>query len=189
MSDELNNDDLEDVLNDDIEDDGDDDSQSDDSGPDSGSDDDPKDKRIKDLMSKWQAETARANAAEAKLTKAPAADGASGAGGGDTTDAQQWIELIREQARDQVFGTDPRFAAYGIDRSSIDGSTPAEMRDAARRLSELIDKMETSVQNKVLKKHGLKPEVGSAPPPRNKSFASMSDEEFEKEIRRAKEAF
>ena len=186
MDPEDNDLDLENVLDDDQ--DGGDDSDNE-QGP--ATDDDPKDKRIKDLMSKWQSAEARAKKAEqASSAKAPEPQGgATGQEPALPAAVQEWLEAAKAQARDSIFGSDPRFARYGLERSSITGSTPAEMQESAKAMSDFIDKLETEIRAEVLKKHGLSPEVRGTPAPRNKSIADLSDEEFEKWYARQKESF
>lgn len=148
--------------------------------------DDNKDKRINDLMSKWQKAEARAKELEAKLPK-PDAGGAKDKPAEISGEVQQWIESARAQARDQVYASDPRFAEYGLDRGSITGATPAEMADSARKMTELFDQLESKVQQSVLRKHGLSPEVKSSPAGgKTKSYSEMSQEEFEKELSKVK---
>lgn len=187
--------DLEDVLDDgDGDAEGDADDQDTDADSDEGPDGEPaedKDKRIRDLMSKWQKAEARAKALEAKVSKpkgAPEAAADQGAGNGNP-EAQQWIELMREQARETVYGSDPRFAEYGLDRGLIAGTTPAEMQASAKRLKELVDRLETNMRSSLLQSHGLSPEVKSGAPRKGKSFDSMSEDEFNKELARIKSAW
>ena len=185
MSDnDQNLDDLEDSLDDTDQGDNDTDADSDGDagqGPDAGQDGATDNKRISDLMSKWQKAEARAAKAEADLAKKGAQGAATGGNAG-----QEWLELFREQARDQIYRSDPRLAEYGIDPSSISGDTPAAMRESAALVIALVDKLETGVQDRVMKRHGLSPEVKSGPTSKGKSYADMSDEEIEKELARAK---
>ncbi len=185
LDNDLENDDLEGALDDEDEGAGDD-SQGDE-GPAGASASKGEGKRINDLMSKWQAAEARAKKAEDALNKKGDAGGAE-AGGGNT-ELQQYIELFREQAREQAYRSDPRLAEYGIEVSSITGSTPSEMAESVKRAGALIDQMAQRIRDDVLKKHGLSPEVTSKPTGGRKSFDQMSDEEFEKELARAKANF
>lgn len=181
---------LEDVL----DSDGEDGAGADSSGvkpptePDQKAPEDSKDKRISDLMSKWQSAEAKA----AKLEKASKA--AEGKGVKDQSalspEVQQWIELARGQARDQVYASDSRFSDFGLDRNSIVGDSPAELAESAKKMSSLFDQIETKMRESILKKHGLSPEL--KPSPRDskaKSFGDMTSEEFEKELAKAKSAW
>jgi hypothetical protein len=182
--------DLDDVLDDDA-DDGDGDDSGDDQGPADEQADDKKDKRINDLMSKWQSEEAARKKAEAELARLTkgAPKGASGAKEDVPPAVQQWIEVAKGQARDQIYASDPRFGELGLDRELISGSTPEEMRDSAKKLGGLLDTISTRIRADVLKKHGLSPEVKGTPAPKNKSVEQMSDEEFEKFYQRQKAEF
>ncbi len=148
-----------------------------------------KDKRISDLTSMWQKAEARAKALEAKTSKKDA-DGAK-SGSANSGEGQQWIQFAQTQARDQIFASDPRFAELGLDRSSIAGTTPAEMQESGKRLMDLLDTIETTLTTSILKKHGLSPEVKGAAPAggKRKGYDEMSDEDFEKELARAKSSF
>lgn len=163
-------------------------------GPDDEELDPAAKKRIDDLMSKWQKEEARANALQATLeekSKAPKSKGTGADKGEPKGDPvlQQWLELAKSQARDQVFASDSRFAEYGFDPSSITGDTPEEMKASSQRLSELIDKMYSRVSSATLKKHGLSPEVKSGAPHKGKNINDMSSDEFEKYLERQKQVF
>lgn len=149
-------------------------------------------KRINDLMSIAQQHEARANAAEAELARLrgqkprgdgkPEDAGAPEAGAG----AEDWAALLREQARDQFYASDPRLAEYGVPKEAITGATPAEMREALIRQTKLVDAIETRARNAALVEFGLDPEIGGGAGEPAKDFAAMSKEEFESWVQRAK---
>jgi len=132
-------------------------------------------KRIADLMSKAQKEEARANKAERALS-ALRGEG-NGAGNNDPVTQALMVEL-REASLDAVFGEYPELREYNIDRSLIEGSTRAEMRESATSLASLIKSVTTKARNKALADAGVKAESsGSSSRPR-KSVTDMSDDEF-----------
>lgn len=147
------------------------------------------DKRISDLQSAKDKETARANKLQKELERlqargADARDGGS-EGSKDPEDSALKQEL-REVSLDAVFGEFEQLRSYGIDRALIEGATRAEMRESATALVALIKSVETKARNAVMKEHGIKaePTGTSRTPP--KSYADMSAEEIEKEIAKAK---
>lgn len=142
--------------------------------------DDKGEKRINDLMSKWQAAEARANAAEAKL-KAPAKQGESADGDtGQAAQANEFLEFAREDARRRVFESDPRLAAAGLELSAITGTTLDEMKASLARQVKLVDGIESRVRSSVLTEHGLNPEVDGGARESLPSFETMSEEDFQK---------
>lgn len=163
-----------------------DDSGSDESAPQDGGTPDPKDsKRVNDLMSKWQSEQARANRLEAELAaakgqqKGDAGDGTASDGAGN-----EFVEFQRELTRKALFDSDPRFAAYGLDPSAIEGQTVAEMRASVERQKKLVDAVETKARNKALREHGIAPDAGAGSGGSAKpvDYDSMSKEDFEKAL-------
>lgn len=171
------------------------DSDGDNDGDDSGSDNSapPTDKpgakdegkRVNDLMSKWQAEQARANRLERELATARGGD--SGSTGADTQgDAgndrvSEFEEFARENARITLFNSDPRLAEAGLQPGDIAGTTLAEMRASKDKHLKLIGGIEGRLRNRLLSEHGLDPEVATgAGTEQAPSFATMSDEEFAK---------
>ena len=171
-------------LNDNLDDNDSDagDSGSDNSAPPSGKAEPEADKkRVNDLMSKWQAEEARANKAEAELKTlkaggAAAPEGSAPAGGADST--SEFSEFVREDARRRLFESEPKFAAYGLDQSAISGSTLAEMKESIKRNKALIEGMESRVRGAVLQEHGLDPEVVAGSHEAAPKLAEMSDSDF-----------
>lgn len=147
-------------------------------------------KRINDLMSARDQATARANAAEARLAelegkKTPASDGKTKNDAAPASAADQWAALLRDQARDQLFASDPRLAEYGIEKSLITGETPEEMKAALETQIKVVDSIETKARNKALAEHGLEPEVRGGSGEKPIDYASMSKEDFEKAVARA----
>lgn len=161
------------------------DSGSDDSAP--PSDDDAKDEgekgRINDLMSKWQKAEARAKKAEAALKAQPKPDAKQDS---DATDdgkagSNEFLDFQRQAVREQLFNADPRFKEAGLTVEAITGDTLAEMKASAKAQLGMIASIETRARNKVLREHGLEPEVstGSATE-KAPNFGDMSQEEFDK---------
>ena len=136
---------------------------------------DKSEKRIRDLQSKADAAEARANKAEASL-KIRGADKGDGAGPNPETVAL--MQELREAGLDSVYAEFPELKKYGVERSLIEGSTRAEMREAATSVVGFIKSLSTKVRNETLSEHGIKAEpVGATRrPPVN--YESMSDEDF-----------
>lgn len=147
-------------------------------------------KRINDLMSARDQATARANAAEAELQRLRGGDSApdrktKGETKSQPSEGEQWAALLRDQAQELLYRSDPRLAEYGIDKSLITGSTPEEMRASLAAQIKLVEAIETRARNKALVEHGLEPEVRGGSGERAPDYAAMSKEEFEKEVQRA----
>ena len=144
---------------------------------------DPKvDKRVSDLQSALDKETARANRLE-KLVGKRDQDGEPG--GKDPERAALMAEL-REASLDAVYGEFAELKDFDIDRSLIEGSNRAEMRESATSLVALIKSVSTKARNKALRDNGLtaEPAGGRREPP--KRYDQMSNEDFEKELTRVK---
>ncbi len=167
--------------------DGDEDESADDSGSEeSESDADEKskssDKRIRDLQSAKDKETARANKAEsenqrlrAALTSGDAGAGAPPAGGAAAD------EQVLDMARMFVYQQHPKLEEYGIAATDLTGSSPTEIAQSAAAAVARLDKLETKARNKVLADNGMAPEVyGGNPPPPPRDYSKMSKEEFDK---------
>jgi hypothetical protein len=168
---------------DDQESDADADSGSDNSAPpDEGSQaSTSSDKRVRDLMSKWQTEQARANRLEQELQAARGSQSGESqqeqpADGG----ANEFVEFAREDARRRIFESDPRLAAYGLEASAISGSTLLEMKASFAAQKKLIEGIESRARQQVLQEHGLDPEVVADGREKIPGIAQMSDEEFDK---------
>jgi len=132
------------------------------------------DKRIADFQSKADAETARANKAEAALKAALAGKG--------TVDPvqQALIEELREASLDAVFAENPTLKQYSIDRSLIEGSTRAELRESAAAVVGLIKSVQTKVKNETLAEHGIEAPSSGAARKAPVDYGSMDDEAFTK---------
>jgi hypothetical protein len=152
----------------------------------SGDDKDPKsaDKRISDLQSARDKETARANKLQKQLDAIAAAtkgdDAEAGKppaqAGGSPVDG-----AILDMARMFAFQQNPKLAEYGISATDLNGSTPSEIAQAATGLVAQFEKIETRVRNKVLADQGLAPEIdGNTPPTPPRDFSKMSKEDFQK---------
>lgn len=133
-------------------------------------------KRIADLISARDKEAARANKAEAALAKR--GDG-NGAGNSDPA-TKALMQELREASLDAMFAEFPDLRDYGIERSLIEGTTRAEMRESAVALVGLIKSVSTKARNKTLAEHGIKAEqTGSTRKPPT-DYANMSEEDFNK---------
>ncbi len=138
-------------------------------------------KRISDLMSKWQAEEARANKLEAALAAAtggqPPAPQDDGAQGDAALD--EFREFARENARNTLFSSNPQLAAAGLTAEDITGSTLAEMQASLAKHQKTISGLEGRLRNQILAEHGLSPEVATgAGTEKAPSFSTMTDKEF-----------
>lgn len=148
---------------------------------DESSDDEPTaktDKRVADLMSQRDKETARANQAEKALRKA-LADKGDGAGTDDPA-LQGVMQELREASLDALWGEYPELKKYNIDRSLIDGTTRAEMRDSASRIVKLVKGVATKSRNEALAEAGVSPEPSGNTRQPPVDYATMKDEDFEK---------
>jgi hypothetical protein len=152
----------------------------------SESEGDPKstDKRVRDLQSKADKETARANKAEAQLArllaaaKAPESEGSGtpAPAGGNVADT-----AILDMARMFAYQQHPKLAEYGLTTADLTGSTPSEVAETAVALVARFEKIETRVRNKVLADNGMAPEIdGGAPPAKPRDFSKMPKADFDK---------
>lgn len=137
---------------------------------------DKSDKRLRDLQSKADAETARANKAEAAL-KALNAD--KGTEPKDPV-TKALMEELRETSLDAIYAELPQLKQYGIERSLIEGSTRAQMRENATAVVELIDSVSSKVRNEVLAEHGLSAEGLGGSRTKQPDYAAMDDDAFKK---------
>ena len=135
------------------------------------------DKRLADLQSRLDKETARANKAEAALAKGSKSGEDNGSN--DPERAALRAEL-REASLDAVYGEFAELREFGIDRNLIEGATRAEMRESATALVGLIKTVSTKARNKALKEAGVTAEPAGSTRQPPKDFNAMSDEEFEK---------
>jgi hypothetical protein len=155
-------------------------------GAESGAGGDPKssEKRISDLQSKADKETARANKAETELARLKSAladeDAGAGApppsGGAPAGDA-----TVLDMARMFVYAQHPKLEEYGVPASDLTGSNPNEIAQSAADLAAQVEKIETKARNKMLAENGMAPEIdGGSPPPPPRDFSKMSSEDFAK---------
>lgn len=175
LEDQTDEDELEDQ---DEEDESEDESESDES---EGKPDPKVDKRISDLQSALDKETARANKLE-KLQKR----GQDGDEGGKDPERQALLAELREASLDAVLGENPELKQYGIDRNLIEGANRAELRESATQLVSLVKSVATKARNAALREHGLNAEPVGGTREKPKNYGTMSDEDFEKELARAK---
>lgn len=165
-------------------DEGDDAEQDSDSQSESAGSEDPKspDKRIRDLQSQKDKETARANKAEKQLKAMleAAKDPDAGvvnpppAGGGGDVDG-----AVLEMARMFAYQQYPKLAEYDISPTDLDGSSPSEIARSAAALVARFEKIETKARNKVLAENGMAPEIeAGVPPTPQRDFSKMSKEDF-----------
>ena len=142
---------------------------------------DPKDKRINDLMSKWQSAEARATAAEAKVA-APkdgdAGDDSAPASSEKPVADEGFAEILRDAARDALFASDPRLKRFGFKPDVIAGTTAAEMRESMAKQVAILDAVEGKVRNEVLAEHGLTNDAAGGGSEKPQNFAEMSSEDF-----------
>jgi hypothetical protein len=136
---------------------------------------DKTDKRISDLQSARDAETARANKAEAALKARDA--GKSGVADPVTNALMQ---EVREASLDAIYGEHPELRDYGIERSLIEGSTRAQMRESADAVVSLIKSVSTKVRNEVLAENGIVAAPSGSSRKSPVDYASMDDEAFKK---------
>lgn len=141
-------------------------------------------KRVNDLMSKWQKAEERNKKLEAQLKAAATPDGTPD----PSSDPKVWVQYMREQARDQIYASDPRFAQYGIEPSAIEGETPDSMRASATRWGTIMDKIESDASSKSLKKAGLTAAAQGGAATKGPVIPE-SDEDFEALVQKAKDGF
>jgi len=172
-------DDTEDVTQDPVDTDDDVDAAGSEESNEAATADDGDQKRINDLMSKWQKAEAANKKLEERLAKLESQ------GRDDEANPQQWVNLMRQSTRDQIYESEPRLARYGIEPTAIEGNTPAEMRASMTNLVALIDRIETDASNRTLKKAGLTANQVGGRVEKGPSIPE-SDEDFEKLVAQAK---
>lgn len=140
------------------------------------------DKRVSDLQSLKDKETARANKAEKRLAALEAA-----MKGGDTEDSKDKGTALSSAADDGVldmarlfaFQANPKLKDYGVAAADLNGNSPTEISQAAAELVARFEKIETQVRNKVLADQGLAPEVDSGTETKpSRDFSKMSSQDF-----------
>ena len=133
-------------------------------------------KRLSDLQSKADKAEARANRLEKAL-----ADAGKGSGSGANDPATEaLLQELREASLDAVYGEFPELKKFSIERSLIEGSTRAQMRESATSVVALIKSVVTQARNDTLAEHGIKAEPAGATRSKPQDFGSMSDADFEK---------
>jgi hypothetical protein len=176
VSEEVANDDLESTENEEVEETEDTEEESEETEKTESESDDKVQKRISDLQAKADKAEARAN----KLEKALAAAGKGGDAGSNDPARDALMQELREASLDAVYGEYPDLKKFGIDRSLVDGSTRAEMRESATSIVALIKSVATRARNDTLAEHGLKAEPAGSTRQKPVDYASMKDEDFKK---------
>jgi hypothetical protein len=140
------------------------------------------DKRVRDLQSEKDKETARANKAEKevlRLKKALVEPDAESEN--ESSDSPPADAYVLDMARMFAYQQTPKLAEYDIPASALTGNTPMEIAASATELVTRFEKIETRVRNKVLAENGQAPELdGGGPPPPARDFSAMSKEDFNK---------
>lgn len=136
------------------------------------------DKRVRDLMSKWQKAEARARKAEQALSSSQVSD---------TSGQDPWLAAARESVIDRVYASDPRYEKYGIERNFFAATQPDVVFGAARELSALLDGVEARARESVASEAGYTPEIGGAASnaPRI-DVNALNDDDFETLVRKVK---
>lgn len=148
---------------------------------DAGKDPKSTDKRISDLQSAKDKETARANKLQKQL------DAIAAASKGDDVEAPKappaggTDSAILDMARMFALSANPKLAEYGLTAEDLSGDTPSAIAASAAGLVARYEKLETQIRNKVLAENGMAPEIESgAPPAQPRDFSKMSKEDFQK---------
>jgi len=146
---------------------------------------DPSTKRINDLMSRAQ----RAEAENQRLKKqlglqdGRRKSGDDGDAGQGAPEGNEFEEFLREEARTRVF-QNAGLADYGLDVSVISGATLREMKESADRWKTVAQSLASKARQQAFEEAGVTPEAGGGQPQTNgKSFAEMSEKEFEEFLR------
>jgi len=150
------------------------------------------DKRINDLMGKWQAAEARSNTLKSQLEQVVRSGGdtrAKPVQGGLPPEVQAWLTAVRDAEIDRVYGSDPRFESYGIDRGDLVGESPDEIRASADRYKKLLDQIETKAKNEVQRQFGIIPDMGGSRRGPQKDLSSLNSADFLKELDGLKRGF
>jgi len=138
------------------------------------------DKRVRDLQSKADKETARANKAETRL-KALETALKEGDPEVEKPPASTGADVILDMARMFAVQQNPKLAEYGLTATDLTGGTPTEIAANAASLVARYEKLETQIRNKVLAANGLAPEIeGETQTQSKQDFSKMSTEDFNK---------
>ena len=142
----------------------------------------PEDKRVSDLMSKWQKAEARAK----KLEEQVAAQGRSPAPAA-SSGVDPWLLAARDAVIDKVYEADPRYERYGIRRDFFVATDPSVTKGAAAELSALLDGIEARAREDAAAGVGYVPELGGGSASREPiDFDTMKKEDFEALVAKAK---
>lgn len=143
------------------------------------------DKRVRDLQSAKDKETARANKLQKELDALKAAGTKDGKPSPKKSDlppeVEQWVTAARTQTRNQLFDSDPRLKEYGFSPELITGETPAEMRASFQALRKTVSKMEAAARKAIMEDQGGIPDLsGGSVATGGPDWTKMSSEEFNK---------
>lgn len=136
---------------------------------------DPKDKRIRDLMSQLQRTEAENN-----RLKGQKQDGTKKEATPSTTVDPSTAEMqayLKETVQQRIFDEDPRLREFGFGVEDIAGDDLAAMRANRKKLQAVIEKAESRGLNAAFERMGLDPSVAGGPQ-ETRDFASMSDKEI-----------
>lgn len=135
------------------------------------------DKRVADLMSKWQKSDAENAKLKAQITKSNTKNSSEDSST-DTAQANEFMDFAREHARNTLYATDPRLAKYKIPVESVSGSTPDEMRRSLEAQVKVVAAMETQIRRDIMIEHGIDAEVVSGKGGSELNIAQLSEKEF-----------
>lgn len=142
---------------------------------------DPSAKRIADLMSRAQ----KAEAEAAKYRKQLGLKDGRVKSGDDETATQEpdeFQEYLRESAKRDIF-RESGLADFGLDVSVISGATLREMKESADRWKTVAASLASKARQEAFAEAGVTPDTGGGQPQPGKSFAEMSEKEFEEFLR------
>lgn len=97
----------------------------------------------------------------------------------------EYAAYLKEAAMERLFNEEPRLKDFGYSLEDISGDSLSEMKANRDRLVKVIDRAESRALNRAFEEVGIDPALAGGPTEK-RDFASMSAEEFEKEIARAK---
>lgn len=161
-------------------------------GSDGGASGSSTDDRVAFWMSKAQSAEAEVNRLKGvrqdgtpKDKPGPKSSGDQQPPAGQPDRLTEFTNFARENVRNQLFSEEPRLKEFGFSLDDIAGDSLAEMQANRQRLVKVIEKAESRALNQAFEKVGIDPSLAGGPTER-KDYSAMSDEEFEKEIARAK---
>lgn len=147
-------------------------------------------RRVRDLQSKADRETARANRAERDKAAAEEALAAAlaqtpvtspDAEPDVTTQLTELQTLQRATLRNDIVRSDPVFA--GVE-DWVSGDTPDALRQSATRVRNLVLKIRTSERNRAMVEFGYNPDNGGGGGVSETSINDMDDEQFNRYLDR-----